>query len=74
MATITYTFGNNTGSRGTATKNGLVFEMRELVKEWKLTMSGAVRIEYKYSKKDFPTFEEWTEALLADGYEIKKGE
>lgn len=73
MATITYTFGKTTGNRGTAAKDGLVFEMRELEKEWKLIMSGAVTIEYKYSKKDFPTFEEWTETLIADGYEIKKG-
>lgn len=72
MATITYTVkGITKSNRGTAKKDGVEFEMRELQSKWKLvTKSGAAKIEFEWSKTDFPTFDEWHDYLANEGYVI----
>ena len=72
MATITYTFkGTQKSDRGTARKDGVDYEMRELQTRWKLVnVVGTYTTEYVWSKKDIPTFEDWRVELSKDGYEI----
>lgn len=72
MATITYTFkGIQKSERGTAKKDGVDYEMRELQSKWKLVAeSGATKVEFEWNKKDLPTFKEWCNALSNAGYEI----
>lgn len=72
MATITYTAkGMQKSNRGTAKKDGVEYEMRELQSQWKLvTTSGAAKIEFEWSKKDLPSFTDWCDELNKNGYEI----
>ena len=58
MATITYSFkGVQKSNRGTARKDGIDYEMRELQSKWKLvTESGMAKIEFEWSKTDIPAF------------------
>lgn len=72
MATITYTFkGMQKSERGTATKDGVSYEMRELQARWKLVnKTGAATVEFEWRKIDLPTFEDWCAELSKDGYEI----
>lgn len=72
MATITYTVkGIQKSNRGTARKDGVDYEMRELQSKWKLvTASGAAKIEFEWSKNDIPAFTDWCTELNNLGYEI----
>ena len=71
MATITYTFGGNTDSLGTAKKDSLTYVMRETATEWKLVSADdTLKVEWKWSKKDYATYEKWCEVLVADGFII----
>lgn len=72
MATITFTAnGMQKSNRGSARKDGVEYEMRELQSKWKLvTTSGSAKIEFEWSKKDFSSFDLWREYLVANGYEI----
>lgn len=72
MTTITYTLkGMQKSNRGTARKDGVDFEMRELQTRWKLVnVVGTHTIEYVWSKKDIPAFAEWCKELANDGYII----
>ena len=73
MATITYTFGGDAASLGTAKKESLTYEMRETATEWKLlSADDALKVEWKWSKKDYATFEEWCTALKDSGFNITK--
>lgn len=70
MAKIIIKYSNQpTGIVGTAIKNGIVFSMDDATNQWKLkSKETAVQIEFVWSKKDYPTFEEWKEILIEDGY------
>lgn len=73
MATITYTFGGDTDSLGTAKKESLIYEMRETATEWKLVSADAtLKVEWKWSKKDCATFDDWCVALRDNGFDIVK--
>lgn len=73
MATITYTFGGDAASLGTATKDGLTYEMRETASEWKLVSADdTLKVEWKWSKKDCATFDDWCVALRDNGFDIVK--
>lgn len=72
MATITYTFkGIQKSNRGTARKDGVDYEMRELQTRWKIVnVAGTHSVEFVWYKKDIPTFEDWCAELSSAGYEI----
>ena len=73
MATITYTFGGDAASLGTAKKESLTYEMRETATEWKLlSADDALKVEWKWSKKDCATFDDWCVALKDNGFDIVK--
>ena len=73
MATITYTFNGKANSLGTAQKDSLTYEMRETATKWKLVSSvSTLKTEWKWSKKDYATFEEWCTALKDSGFNITK--
>ncbi len=73
MATITYTFNGKSNSLGTAQKDSLTYEMHETATEWKLMNSDSVlKAEWKWSKKDYATFEDWCIALKDSGFNIIK--
>lgn len=72
MATITFTAnGMQKSNRGTARKDGVEYEMRELQSKWKLvTSEGVAKLELEWSKKDLPSFTDWCTELSKIGYEI----
>lgn len=72
MTTITYTFnGKQKSNRGTARKDGVEYEMRELQSKWKLvTSEWAAKLDFEWSKKDLPSFTDWCVELSESGYEI----
>ena len=73
MATITYTFDGNADSLGTAKKDSLTYLMRETESEWKLVSADdTLKVEWKWSKKDCETFDDWCAALKDNGFDIVK--
>jgi len=73
MATITYTFGGNEDSLGTVKKDSLTYVMRETATEWKLVSADdTLKVEWKWSKKDCETFDDWCVALKDNGFDIVK--
>jgi len=73
MSTITYTFKNGKveGITGKASKDGVVYSMKETSASWHLSTGDSVKIELKWSKKDFPTYEEWKSMLVDEGYTVE---
>ena len=73
MATITYTFDGNADSLGTAKKDSLTYLMRETATEWKLVSADdTLKVEWKWSKNDCETFDDWCAALKDNGFDIVK--
>lgn len=70
--TITYTAkGIIKSNRGTARKDGIDYEMRELQTRWKLVnVVGTYTTEFVWDKKDIPTLSDWCAELTKNGYEI----
>lgn len=60
--------------RGTARKDGVEYKMRELQTKWKLVgklkVEKTLQVDWSWSKKDCPTFEDWCNVLSQDGFEI----
>ena len=70
MAKVEVVVQTSNSDKGTFKKGEMLYQAKENVSKWKLVAKDvAVTIEFEWSKKDFPTFEEWVEELLANGYE-----
>ena len=70
MAKVEVVVKTSNPDRGTFKMDEIVFQAKETANNWKLVAKNqSIKIEYEWSKKDFSTFEEWVEELLANGYE-----
>ena len=71
MAKVTVVVrGGKEGTQGVFRKGDLRYAVRETETYWKLVgLDMPIKVEMQWSRKDFPTFEEWTDELLSNGYE-----
>lgn len=70
MAKVEFVVQTSNPDRGTFKKGETLYQARETINKWKLVAKELpVKIEFEWSKKDFPTFEEWVDELSASGYE-----
>ena len=72
MKKLVVTIKGMNNSKGTATLNGIEYEMKELQSKWQLVAhQGSAKMVFEWRKKDYATFDEWRQFLVDSGYVIK---
>ena len=73
MATITYNFGGANEAIGTATKDGITYQIIEHKKEWVLRATISIAtVDVKWKKKDYSSLDEFLNVLAAQGYKVNE--
>ena len=72
MATFTYTIKGEDEILGYVLNSGLKYRIKETANEWKLINDDGVKIELKWSKKDFDSYEDFLKILEEEGFVLEK--